>query len=39
MEFFSLIEGVGPDQVPILVAFPGPDGVTRTEIIPRIYGS
>ncbi|WP_239452112.1 VOC family protein [Frondihabitans sp. PAMC 28766] len=37
VDAFTLVEGVGPDQVPILVSFPGPDETTRTEIIARIY--
>lgn len=38
VDSFILVEGVGPDNVPILISFPGPDDVERTEIIPRIYG-
>ena len=34
---FMLIEGQGPDGVPVMVAYPGPDQVPRHEIPRRIY--
>lgn len=34
---FTLLEGHGPDGVPVLVTFPGPDQVPRHEIKQRIY--
>jgi catechol 2,3-dioxygenase-like lactoylglutathione lyase family enzyme len=37
-EDYTLIEGYGPDHVPILVAYPGPGSVPRTRILSRIYG-
>ncbi|WP_228513604.1 VOC family protein [Curtobacterium flaccumfaciens] len=33
----DLLEGVGPDGVPILVTFPGPEQVRSIKIIPRVY--
>lgn len=38
VDAFTIVEGVGPNGVPILVTFPGPDDVARAEIIARIYG-
>ncbi|TFB68562.1 VOC family protein [Cryobacterium sp. Hz9] len=35
---FRMVEGRGPDDVPIVVTYPGPEQVPRHEIIPRIYG-
>lgn len=37
LDEIDVVEGVGPDGVPILVTFPGPEQFRRTEIIPRIY--
>lgn len=34
---FTVVQGSGPDQVPILVAYPGPDQVPREAIIQRVY--
>jgi hypothetical protein len=34
---FTVVEGRGPDQVPIMVTYPGPDEVPRREILRRIY--
>jgi catechol 2,3-dioxygenase-like lactoylglutathione lyase family enzyme len=34
---FILIEGHGPDGVPVMVTYPGPDQVPRKEILRRIY--
>jgi catechol 2,3-dioxygenase-like lactoylglutathione lyase family enzyme len=34
---FTLIEGHGPDGVPVMVTYPGPDQVPRHEILRRIY--
>jgi catechol 2,3-dioxygenase-like lactoylglutathione lyase family enzyme len=34
---FTVVEGRGPDGVPILVTYPGPDRVPRHEILQRIY--
>jgi catechol 2,3-dioxygenase-like lactoylglutathione lyase family enzyme len=36
-EGFTVIEGRDPSGLPVLVAYPGPDEVTRLEIITRIY--
>ena len=34
---FTIVEGHGPDGVPVLVTYPGPDQVPRHEILQRIY--
>lgn len=34
---FTVVEGRGPDDVPILVTYPGPEQVPRHEIMQRIY--
>lgn len=34
---FTIVEGRGPDDVPVVVTYPGPDKVPRTEILSRIY--
>lgn len=34
---FTVVEGRGPDGVPILVTYPGPDEAQRHKIIQRIY--
>jgi catechol 2,3-dioxygenase-like lactoylglutathione lyase family enzyme len=34
---FTMVEGRGPDGVPIIVTFPGPDQAPRHEILQRIY--
>jgi catechol 2,3-dioxygenase-like lactoylglutathione lyase family enzyme len=34
---FTLVEGPGPDDVPIMVTYPGPDQAPRTQILQRIY--
>ncbi len=35
---FTLIEGYGPDHVPVMVTYPGPAQAPRHEILQRIYG-
>lgn len=35
---FNLVEGYGPDQVPVMVTYPGPEQAPRHEILQRIYG-
>ncbi|WP_331569813.1 VOC family protein [Arthrobacter sp.] len=37
VEGFSLVEGRGPDGVPVMVAYPGPAQAPRHEILQRIY--
>lgn len=37
VEGFSLVEGQGPDSVPVMVAYPGPAQAPRHEILQRIY--
>lgn len=34
---FEVVEGPGPDRVPIMIVYPGPDALARDQIIPRIY--
>lgn len=34
---FTVLEGRGPDDVPVLVTYPGPDGARRHKIMRRIY--
>ena len=34
---FRVVEGRGPDDVPVVVTFPGPDQAPRHEIMKRIY--
>jgi catechol 2,3-dioxygenase-like lactoylglutathione lyase family enzyme len=34
---FTVIEGRGPDDVPVIVTYPGPDQAPRHEILERIY--
>ncbi|WP_205629679.1 VOC family protein [Jiangella muralis] len=34
---FSVVEGRGPDNVPVLITFPGPDQAPRHGIMKRIY--
>jgi catechol 2,3-dioxygenase-like lactoylglutathione lyase family enzyme len=34
---FTMVEGRGPDGVPIIVTYPGPDQAPRHEILQRIY--
>ena len=34
---FTVVEGRGPDDVPILIAYPGPDEARRHTIMQRIY--
>lgn len=36
-EGFTLLEGKDPSDLPVLVAYPGPDEVARLEIITRYY--
>ncbi|MCX5096035.1 VOC family protein [Streptomyces sp. NBC_00365] len=36
-EGFTLLEGMDPTGLPVLVAYPGPDEVARLEIIVRYY--
>lgn len=35
---FTIVEGRGPDDVPVVITYPGPDKAPRTEILSRIYG-
>lgn len=37
VEGFSWVEGSSPDDVPVIVTYPGPDQVPRHEILQRIY--
>jgi len=37
LEGFNLVEGRGPDDVPVLVTYPGPAQAPRHEILQRIY--
>jgi predicted thioesterase len=34
---FTIVEGRGPDDVPVLITFPGPDQAPRHQILQRIY--
>lgn len=34
---FTVVEGRGPDDVPVVVTYPGPDHAPRHEILQRIY--
>jgi len=34
---FTMVEGRGPDNVPVVVTFPGPDQAPRHQILQRIY--
>jgi catechol 2,3-dioxygenase-like lactoylglutathione lyase family enzyme len=34
---FTMVEGRGPDGVPVVVTYPGPEQVPRHEILERIY--
>lgn len=34
---FTVVEGRGPDDVPVLVTYPGPDEARRHKILHRIY--
>lgn len=34
---FRMVEGRGPDNVPVVVTYPGPDQAPRHEILKRIY--
>ena len=34
---FDVLEGPGPDGVPIMIVYPGPESLARDRIIPRIY--
>lgn len=36
-EGFTVVEGRGPDHLPILITYPGPNRVTRSHIMQRIY--
>jgi catechol 2,3-dioxygenase-like lactoylglutathione lyase family enzyme len=36
-EGYRLLEGRDPDGLPVIITFPGPDELPRTEIISRIY--
>ncbi|MFB2580457.1 VOC family protein [Herbiconiux sp. P15] len=33
----DIVEGPGPDRVPIMIVHPGPDQLPRDRIIPRLY--
>jgi len=35
---FRLLEGRDPDDVPVIMTFPGPDETAREQIVQRIYG-
>lgn len=35
---FTLVEGRDPSDVPVMVAYPGPDQAARHQIMSRIYG-
>jgi catechol 2,3-dioxygenase-like lactoylglutathione lyase family enzyme len=37
VEGFGLVEGRGPDDMPVMVTFPGPAEAPRHEILQRIY--
>jgi len=37
LDGFTLIEGRGPDNCPILIAYPGPQKAPRHQIMQRIY--
>ncbi|MBT1002869.1 hypothetical protein KIH31_09645 [Paenarthrobacter sp. DKR-5] len=37
VEGFTLVEGHGPDDVPVIVTYPGPAQAPRHEILQRIY--
>jgi hypothetical protein len=37
LDGFSLIEGRGPDNAPILIAYPGPQEAPRHQVMQRIY--
>ena len=37
VEGFRMVEGRGPDDVPVRGGFPGPDQIPRHEILQRIY--
>ncbi|MFB2557404.1 VOC family protein [Herbiconiux liangxiaofengii] len=34
---FDIVEGPGPDRVPIMIVYPGPEQLPRDQIIPRLY--
>lgn len=34
---FTMVQGRGPDDVPVVVTYPGPDQAPRHEILQRIY--
>ena len=34
---FTVVEGRGPDGVPVLVTYPGPDDVPRQQVLRRFY--
>lgn len=37
LDGFTLLEGHGPDNAPILIAYPGPQDVPRHHVMSRIY--
>jgi len=37
LDGFDVVEGPDPDHVLVMIVYPGPEQVTRHEIIPRIY--
>ncbi|MWV49630.1 hypothetical protein GRS96_10130 [Rathayibacter sp. VKM Ac-2803] len=37
LDGFTLVEGEGPDGLPVVISFPGPSQHPRPEIISRIY--
>jgi hypothetical protein len=37
LDGFTLIEGRGPDNAPILIAYPGPQEAPRHQVMQRIY--
>jgi catechol 2,3-dioxygenase-like lactoylglutathione lyase family enzyme len=34
---FRMVEGRDPDDIPVVISFPGPDELARSEIVARIY--
>lgn len=36
-EGFTIVEGHGPDDVPVMVTYPGPEEAPRHQILERIY--
>jgi catechol 2,3-dioxygenase-like lactoylglutathione lyase family enzyme len=38
LDGFTIVEGRGPDNAPILVAYPGPQEAPRHQVMQRVYG-